>query len=117
MTTRPDLFAFTLAQIRNGAAGIDASEKLNECVNAARETGKVSELVIKLKIKPDGRDTGQYFLEESITNKLPKPERGKTLFFGTPDGNLTRENPRQQALELRSVDEAKPAQLKKAEND
>lgn len=117
MTTRPDLFAFTIAQIRNGAAGVEASEKLNECVSSSRDTGKVSELVIKIKIKPDGRDSDQYFIEESITNKLPKPERGKTLFFGTPDGNLTRDNPRQQSLELRSVGDDKPAELKKAENE
>lgn len=117
MATRPDLFAFTIAQIRNGAAGVEASEKLNECVNSSRETGKSSELIIKIKIKPDGRDSGQYFIEENITNKLAKPERGKTLFFGTPDGNLSRDNPRQQSLELRSVDDVKPVQLKKAENE
>lgn len=116
MTTRPDLFAFTIAQIRNGAAGLEASEKLGECVAVSRDTGKASELIIKIKIKPDGAGTGQYFLEESITNKLPKPERGKTLFFGTPEGNLTRENPRQQTMDLRSVDEQKPSVLKNAEN-
>jgi hypothetical protein len=117
MATRPDLFAFTLAQIRNGAAGVEASDKLTECVTAARETGKAAELVIKIKIKPDGRDSGQYFIEESIVNKLPKPERGKTLFFGTPDGNLTRDNPRQQSLELQKVESDRPSIFKKAENE
>lgn len=114
MSFRPDLYAATLNQLRNGGAALEASELLSECVNIARETGKAAELTVTIKIKPDGRDSGQYFLEEKIVAKLPKPERGKTLFFGTPEGNLTRENPRQQSLELKSVDDPKPA-LRNAE--
>jgi len=113
MATRPDLFAFTMSQLRNGSAGVEASELLNECVTRARETGKPAELLIKIKIKPDGAGAGQYFLEDTISNKLPKQERSKTLFFGTPDGNLQRNDPNQRSLDLRAVDEEKPVELKK----
>lgn len=113
MGVRADLFAFTMSQLRNGSAAVEASELLNECVVRARETGKPAELIVKIKIKPDGAGAGQYFLEETITNKLPKQERSKTLFFGTPEGNLQRNDPNQRSLDLRPVDDEKPAELKK----
>jgi hypothetical protein len=42
-------------------------------------------------------------------------DRGITLMFGTPEGNLTREDPNQQSLDLKSVPEDKPQEYKKAE--
>ena len=104
MSTREDLFNATVAQLRNGATQIEASEMLNELVRACRETNKVGELTLKIKVRPDGA-TGQYFLEDQISSTIPKPERGKTLFFGTPEGNLQRQDPNQKELELRNVDE------------
>lgn len=114
MAIRDDLFSAVMAQLRNGSAAVEASELLNECVNRSRETGKPSELIIKLKIKPDGVASGQYFLEDQITHKLPKHERSKTLFFGTPEGNLQRNDPKQKQLDLRSIDDDKPTELKQA---
>lgn len=101
MNVREDLFNATVAQLRNGATQSEASEMLNELVNACRDTGKVGELTFKIKIRPDA--AGQYFLEDQLSSNLPKPERGKTLFFGTPEGNLQREDPNQQSLDLRKV--------------
>ena len=104
MSIREDLFNATVAQLRNGQTQIEASELLNELVLACRETNKVGELTLKIKVRPDGA-TGQYFLEDQVTINAPKPERGKTLFFGTPEGNLQREDPNQRKLDLRSVEE------------
>ena len=104
MSIREDLFNATVAQLRNGQTQIEASEMLNELVLACRETNKVGELTLKIKVRPDGA-SGQYFLEDQVTINAPKPERGKTLFFGTPEGNLSRQDPNQKELELRSLDE------------
>ena len=109
ISVREDLFNATVAQLRNGQTQIEASELLNELVQACRETNKVGEITLKIKVRPDGA-TGQYFLEDQVTSNPPKPERGNTLVFGTPEGNLQREDPRQKKLELRNVDDAPKVQ-------
>ena len=101
---RQDHFNATVAQLRNGQTQIEASELLNELVQACRKTNKVGELTLKIKIRPDNA-SGQYFLEDQVSIKAPKSERGKTLFFGTPEGNLSRQDPNQKELDLRSLNE------------
>jgi len=40
-----------------------------------------------------------------VSLRLPKPERGVSIFFATPDNNLQQNDPRQGELEgIRSVD-------------
>jgi hypothetical protein len=109
MAIRADLFNATMAQLRNGQTQIEASEQLAELVQACRDTNKVGEITIKIKVRPDGA-TGQYFLEDQITMKAPKQERGKTLFFGTPEGNLSRTDPKQRELDIRAVDDNRQVQ-------
>lgn len=104
MAVREDHFNATVAQLRNGATQIEASELLNELVQACRETNKVGELTLKIKVRPDGA-SGQYFLEDQVSINAPKAERGKTLFFGTPDGNLQRDDPNQKKLDLRAIED------------
>ncbi len=103
MAHRQDLFLHTVSQLRGGRTQEELSKQLNEIVNACRDTGKVGEITLKIKVKPDRGDTGQYFLEDKVVQKLPEFERGKTLMFGTPDGNLQRTDPNQHELPLRSV--------------
>ncbi len=100
-----DLYARVLRDLRAGRTLLEASEALGDLVNACRETGKMGEITLKLKIKPDRGDTGQYFLEDQLTVKTPEHPRGQTIMFGTPDNNLTRTDPRQQELTLKSVDD------------
>lgn len=40
MAIRQDLFAHVINQLRRGAAQEELSERLNECVQNARDTGK-----------------------------------------------------------------------------
>lgn len=95
----------------------ELADALNDMVHASSETGKVSELTFKLKIKPLGGSSGQMELDTDVKAKLPQPARGKTLMFATPNNNLQRENPRQQTLDgLRTADQEATAQseLRKA---
>jgi len=108
MSQRPDLYSHTINTLQHGATAIELSEQLHECVQAAQKTGKKATLTVTLTIKPVGRDTGQYEFREDIKCKIPSLDRGMTLMFGTPDGNLTRNDPRQGELQLRSADEKKP---------
>ena len=44
---------------------------------------------------------------DDVKVKLPKEERGSSIMFSTPEGNLTREDPRQMQIEgLRTVDKS-----------
>lgn len=110
---RPDLFIHTLNILRYGEAQTEASEALAECVDRARDTGKAATLTITLKITPKG-SCGQFLIQDQIKTKLPDLEKEETIMFGTPEGNLQREDPRQSKLPLRQVDEPK-TQLKNVE--
>ena len=114
MANRPDLFTHTLTSLQHGTTALALSEHLHECVESARKTGKKATLTLTLTIKPVGRDTGQYELREDIKTKIPQLDRGMTLMFGTPEGNLTRTDPRQGELNLKAAPDTKPETLKTA---
>lgn len=91
--------------------GEELADALNDMVHASTETGKASELSLKIKLKPLGGTSGQVELDTDVKAKLPQPTRGKTLMFATPTNNLQRENPKQQTLEgLRTADQEAVAQ-------
>lgn len=114
MTIRSDLFTHTVNNLLNGHTQAELSDRLAECVERARETGKQAKLTLTLTIKPLGQ-SGQYEIRDQIKQQLPELDRGITLFFGTPEGNLTREDPNQQNLALKTVPDDKP-ELKHVEN-
>ncbi|MNY71316.1 hypothetical protein D3C86_2096310 [compost metagenome] len=52
-------------------------------------------------------------IKADVKVKEPVLSRGTSLFFLTPEGNLTRRDPRQQDLQLRPViEEDNPASLR-----
>ena len=105
MPYRTDLFLEVLKQLRAGRTQEELSEGVNQLVQECRNTGKKGEITLKLTIKPDKGDNGQYFLSDTVTVKSPKFDRGQTLMFGTPDGNLQRSDPNQGEMDLRVVNE------------
>lgn len=111
--SRPDLWNYTVSQLRHGATQEDLSEKMSEAVTMARETGKQATVTLQVIIKPIGE--GQYELRDKISAKIPELNRGMTLMFGTPEGNLMRDDPRQQSMELRGVKDDRPTEFKKME--
>ncbi len=113
---RPDLFLHTINQLRFGLTQEELSEHVNECLSAARETGKQAELTLKLKFKPEAQGT-QIFIIEDIKAKIPTFPKEATIMFPTDEGNLQREDPRQATIPgLRTADEERPTQFKQAEN-
>lgn len=116
MTAREDLFSHVLREMRYGKLQHECSEALAEAVQATRDTRKKASITLTITVHPDKADTGQYTLEDDIKLKLPKLPKGATIMFGTPEGNLQRNDPRQGTLQLRQVgDDAQPT-LKKAES-
>ncbi|MCY1464658.1 hypothetical protein D9M71_827150 [compost metagenome] len=99
-------FIDTLRDIESGGLLDELTEAQHSLVDAIRLAGKGGELVIKLSYKPDGR--GQMNIKADVKTKEPVLSRGTSLFFLTPEGNLTRRDPRQQDLALRPVAEDTP---------
>lgn len=105
MPYRQDLFLEVAKQLRAGRTQDELSEALNQLVQDCRNTGKKGVVTLKITVKPDKGDNGQYFLSDEIVVKRPSFERGQTILFGTPDGNLQRTDPNQPELPLRSVEQ------------
>jgi hypothetical protein len=96
-------FTDTLNALRFGTLNDDLTNGLNELVEKCSSTGKVGELTLKIKLKP-GKG-GQIEVFDDIKLNAPKEERGSSIMFVSPEGNLQREDPRQMQLSgLKSVD-------------
>ena len=103
-------FIDTLRDIEAGGLLDELSETQHSLIDAIRLTDKGGELTIKLAYKPDGN--GQMTIKADVKAKEPALSRGTSLFFLTPEGNLTRRDPRQQDLPLRTVNDDKPEVLR-----
>ena len=111
-TTRP--FLETLRELRNGATLDDLSEQMAALVAAVRDSNKSGSLTLKISIKPATRnDATTVLIDDEVVVKMPKAERSATIMFTTEDNSLSRDNPRQQKLNLRGVQDEKPETLKK----
>ena len=97
-----------LREHRGGATHDELSDALQALVAAVTEEGKTGKLTLTLTMKPIGKNDG---LEVSLEHKLnpPKVTPGTSIFFPTPENNLVRQDPRQQALELREIAPASAA--------
>lgn len=113
---RPDLFIHTLKNLRRGRTAEELSEQLADAVEAARMTGKAAAVTLTIKIKPESGMEGTYSLEDDVNAKIPKPDRGRTVLFGTADGNLLTHDPNQQELTLKDVSEPNKKPLREVEN-
>jgi len=91
-----------LMDMRSGAVAADINEKFNEMVTAVLETSGKGELIITLKAEPSKFGMGGAVLEVQTEHqcKMKKPELavGKSFFFVTKDGQLTRDDPAQEAM-------------------
>lgn len=93
----------SLRALRGGVFVDEASAELAKVVNAVTETGKPGKLTIELTLSKAGRGSSALVIRDKITSKLPSEGSIETLLFATPEGALVTADPRQQALELRTV--------------
>lgn len=84
-------FTELVQSARFGNLQNELDQKLNKCVLKTRETGKVSKLTVTFTFKPAG--VGQYQINDETKLIIPEGEKGSTNLFGTPEGNLTEDNP------------------------
>ncbi|SRR5260221_77414 len=95
----------TLREIRHGAMLDEAAVQLADAVRSVFESGKAAQFKLTLTIKPASRGSVRtVILEDSISVKLPEPDKEVTIFFPTGDGTLSRSDPAQLPLGLRPVE-------------
>lgn len=87
-----------LRDLRNGLLLDDLANQMQELVNAVEFTGKGGSLTLKLDVKPFEKHGGAMVVKDTIKLTAPKIESGGTVLFATPEGNLQRNNPRQDDL-------------------
>jgi len=91
-----------LLDMRNGQVAADCNTKFNEVLRGVLETGGKGELTIKLSIKPAKFGLGAAVLEVETSHeckvKKPELEIGKSVFFVSKEGTLTRDDPAQAAM-------------------
>lgn len=97
-------FFETLRELRAGRTLEDLGAELTKLIVAVKTTGKSGELTLKLKIKPPKNGAISYLtIEDQISVKEPKLDRGDTVFFPTADNGLSRQDPTQAELKFVSV--------------
>lgn len=101
MTPKP--FTDILGTLRYGTLNDELARELQALTLQCEKTGKPGTLNLKLTLKP-GKG-GQIEVFDDITANAPKDDKASSIMFATPDGQLSRENPRQMSIEgLRTVD-------------
>lgn len=91
-------FAEFLATLDFGEVNKEATDALQDLVQACGDTGKAGKITITLAMKPIGR-TGQVEVETNVVLKAPEAAKGKMILFVTPENNLQREHPKQSTLD------------------
>ncbi|MFD1699903.1 hypothetical protein ACFSB1_11245 [Halopseudomonas phragmitis] len=92
MSKKARPFIDTLRDLEGGHLLDELTGVQHGLVDSIRHTNKPGELTIKLTYKPDG--SGQMTVKADVKCKEPTLQRGTSLFFMTPEGNLTRKDPR-----------------------
>lgn len=104
-------FAELLTVLDHGSAHAEASRCLHDLTNAVADTGKPGHIVIKIEVKPLKGTDSQLIVTAHVASKMPRTEPAASVFFRDNSGNLTRNDPKQLALDGLRVVEPKPAKV------
>lgn len=100
----PRPFLETLRELRKGQTLEDLTNALAEMVGAVQTTGKGGEITLRLRIRPPRPGSVSYItIEDQVVTKIPRADRGDTVFFPLADGSLSRQDPSQLGLQLSGV--------------
>ncbi len=93
----------TLHRLDGGCLMDELAEKMSELVLACDTTGKPGYLTLKINLRR--ATAGALAITGAVAIKKPAEAPVEALMFPTPEGNLLTEDPRQQKLSLKSVDQ------------
>lgn len=104
-------FMKMIAELRYGSLLDDLTEKMQELVNACNSTGRKGSLTLTINLSP-GKG-GEVAITDKIVSKVPELEKGSSIMFITPEGNLQRSDPRQMTIDsLKTIGNKQPTELK-----
>lgn len=93
-----------LAEHRSGHLHDEVSEALRQVVEGVGATGRKGKVTIEIMIEPFKNATGGVVtISDDVKVKLPSTDRDSSLFFVTPEGNLTRDTPQRELPGVRPV--------------
>lgn len=87
----------TLAAIDRGNLVLDLEDALREVVTASMYEQKSGKVSLVLTFDPD-TTTGAMRVSAEVKSSPPKPKKKASIFFPTPEGNLSRSDHRQQEM-------------------
>lgn len=90
-----------IRMFQGGDFNIRCGELLAGILRGVEDTGKAGKLTITLDVKANN---GAISVLAKVTDKTPEKAPDADLYWSTPDGNLTVQNPAQRQLDLRNVD-------------
>lgn len=93
----------TLRILQNGDFNHRCGQLFADILRGVEDTGKAGKLTITLDVK---QQNGAVSVLAKATDKTPEKLPDADLFWTTPEGNLTVQNPAQQKLDLRQVDQS-----------
>lgn len=101
-------FADLLRHIEGGAFLNEISDAMRDLIAEMENRHADGANKVKAKVKLElslTYDRGAYDLVPKFETKLPDLPRQRSIFYATPENNLTPQNPRQMNLDLRRVDD------------
>ena len=100
MTYRP-IYDF-LREHDQGRTADKMAEQLQTLVAAVAQEGKAGTLSLKITLKPM-KSSGGVEVTAEVKIAPPKETPGASIFFVSPENNLVRQDPRQQAMDLKPL--------------
>lgn len=102
-------FADVLRDLSAGRTIVELGDNLAEIVAQVQATRQIGSLTLKLIVKPNGDHS--VLITDKVSVMAPQQKRGESVFFVQGDGDLVRNDPRQQNLPLRVAGEgARPGE-------
>lgn len=89
-------FTDFLRDLKAGSIDRELSEELADVLQSVQESGKDASLTFSVTLKHAGE--GRVFVVPKIDTKKPKPPQMALTLFVTPEGNLSRRDPRQLSM-------------------
>jgi hypothetical protein len=91
-----------LREHRHGATHEELTDALRDLTLAVAEERRGGKLVLTITVKPLAKGDGME-VHADVKLAAPAPIPGVSIFYPTPEGQLVRQDPRQQSMELKEI--------------
>jgi hypothetical protein len=96
----PPTAASLIAELDEGQIDGQATDLLRQVVEAVEATGKEGKLTITIKVRKEGKIAA---VGGEVKAQVPQPSTREMLYHFTPEGRLSRDDPRQVPLHFKPV--------------